>query len=1405
MKRLYRWLTYLQDKRTVGQVRTRRQLRSSRLLSLLAATAWAPFGFAAEAPESDMWEVDGISGVRAQAIGKKAKANGDDATAYGAEALADDEGATALGAKAKAFGVDSVALGHLASASQEGNVALGASATASGERTVAVGAASSADGDSGTALGNSASADGDFSTAVGYGSWAREYQATALGHTAWAMGEASTAVGQGAKVFGDNATAVGQAAFAMSDDSTALGRGASAEADNSIALGAYSTANRANTVSVGGVSTMTGEVQTRQITNVAAGTQATDAVNLSQLDSAVAAIDTSNPFVSIYGVHTTAPENGAQANSVGSLAIGVGASAYLQAGSAYQDELWNQGNTAIGSRSKATRTGTAVGFGAQAIGIGDGSVAVGNGALASGPSSLAIGAHAQARTRSGGLSGATGATAVGISATAIDNGAAFGWQSYADGALAIGNRVRAYNSSAVIDGYMSPDAWGVVAVGPLATVTANHAVAVGRQSGVHGAQGTSLGSFASVGAGATNGTALGSNSRVEDGQTNGTAVGMQARVSSQNSVALGAKSIAYRDNAVSIGNERGDEIWTDVVGDGDPDSYRVTGYDASTIINRQLVNLAAGTQDTDAVNVSQLRQSVEAFGGGADVLADGSVRRPDYALSTGRFNNVGDALSSLDQHTTIVESVAYDAKWRTDQLDQLAVKYDDWSRGSATLNPYGGSPTRLKNVAAGVDATDAVNLSQLTTAVGSSDAAHYVKFNNGLRDGSDDAVVEAEHATAVGVSAKASGIEATALGNGASAKWDKSTAIGAHSDAYGTDATAVGHSASARGNSSTALGAGSSATAYYSTAIGGGSSSAEGAAAIGHTAKASGFNSVAVGRDAEALDEDGIAIGTSSKVGTSGSMALGARAAADNGGSAFGQDASATWADSTAVGGGAKVNHANSVALGAGSTTRVGALNGYVDGTGLLGGQSSVGSVSVGSAAGNRQITNVAAGRDDHDAVNVEQLKVVQSKLAVVDDVATNSVQYDDASKAGVTLQGADGTRLSNVAQGEVSATSRDAINGSQLFEVKSELGGEITNVDQRVTVVEGDVNQLNQKLINLNGALDDAVLYDDASHASVSFNRNGDAVALKNVADGVEDTDAVNLRQLNTVQDQMNVINQNLGNLGNVVFYDGNGHDRVTLSGSSGTVIDNLADGRIAADSKEAINGSQIHALNEQINNRFGDVENRVTNIENNGGGSGGQPLVVGSGLMKADGDEAVEAAQVRAGSKGVALGANASVQADNSVALGAGSIADRDNTISVGNAGSERVITNVADGVMPTDAANVRQLEGMFSEARLYSDHQYDAVNSRIDGAYNAISEVDNEARRGIAAASALVNVTPYVPGATVVNAGVAHYRGMNAVGVGVSRWNRGGTVNLNAGVSSAGGDSTVVRAGVGFIIGK
>lgn len=185
---------------------------------------------------------------------------------------------------AQATGFASAALGWYSTASGTGALALGDFSIASGSGSTAVGTSATASGDASTALGGSANASGDQATALGTAAQATGFEGTAVGTGAQATSGATTAVGDGAAASGAGSTAVGTLAQATGFNGTAIGQNAAAIGDGTVALGSGSVANQPDTVSVGDASTGL----TRQVTNVAAGTQATDAANVGQLDAGLA-------------------------------------------------------------------------------------------------------------------------------------------------------------------------------------------------------------------------------------------------------------------------------------------------------------------------------------------------------------------------------------------------------------------------------------------------------------------------------------------------------------------------------------------------------------------------------------------------------------------------------------------------------------------------------------------------------------------------------------------------------------------------------------------------------------------------------------------------------------------------------------------------------------------------------------------------------------------------------------------------------------------------------------------------------------------------------------------------------------------------------------------------------------
>ncbi|MEX3787377.1 ESPR-type extended signal peptide-containing protein, partial [Paraburkholderia sp. BR14374] len=328
--------------------------------------------------------------------------------------------------------------------------------------------------------------------------------------------------------------------------------------------------------------------------------------------------------------------------------------------------------------------------------------------------------------------------------------------------------------------------------------------------------------------------------------------------------------------------------------------------------------------------------------------------------------------------------------------DALAVHYDNAAKGTVTLGGDSNG-TKIKNVAAGdlsSTSKDAVNGSQLY-ATNLQVGQNTTSITNLNEKGT-----KYFHANSTGADSSATGPDAVAIGVGTVSAGYYATAVGPYAKASELDATALGPWANALGSKSTAIG----------------------------------FNTNATGAAAVALGDTAGATGEFS-------LALGARAAA---------------------------TQANSVALGADSTTSaaVSPSGTSIRGTNyFFAGSNPTGTVSVGSAGKERTITNVAAGRlsaTSTDAVNGSQLYATNQAIEQISQNGAGggtdalAVHYDDAAKGTITLGGDNnGTKIKNVAAGDLSPTSKDAVNGSQLYATNLQVGQNttsITNLNEKGT-----------------------------------------------------------------------------------------------------------------------------------------------------------------------------------------------------------------------------------------------------------------------------------------------------------------------------------------------------------------
>lgn len=243
---------------------------------------------------------EATTGSKSVALGDQTKAIGESSTAIGVEAEATALDSIAIGGKTKATGGDSIAIGNDTTANSQYSVAIGDDIQFTGTSATAVGQQAYASGDNSTAIGTMTNIDAKYNAS--HDDWRKAgAQSTAIGAYAGSWGLASTAVGGFSKAEGQLATAIGYHSQANVDYGTALGDYSEVKAGWGAAIGASSVADReagvvgafapegadsltwkanAGAVSVGS------ETITRQITNVAAGSEATDAVNVAQLKAA---------------------------------------------------------------------------------------------------------------------------------------------------------------------------------------------------------------------------------------------------------------------------------------------------------------------------------------------------------------------------------------------------------------------------------------------------------------------------------------------------------------------------------------------------------------------------------------------------------------------------------------------------------------------------------------------------------------------------------------------------------------------------------------------------------------------------------------------------------------------------------------------------------------------------------------------------------------------------------------------------------------------------------------------------------------------------------------------------------------------------------------------------------------
>ncbi|EBV2451191.1 autotransporter adhesin SadA [Salmonella enterica subsp. enterica serovar Typhimurium] len=1009
-------------------------------------------------------------------------------------------------------------------------------------------------------------------------------------------------------------------------------------------------------------------------------------------------------------------------------------------------------------------------------------------------------------TPTGTQTGGKGWIAIGTDATAntytnVDGAsAAMGYKASAMGkwSTAIGSYSQSTGDSSLALGVKSVSAGDrAIAMGASSSASGSYSMAMGVYANSSGAKSVALG-YKSVASGATS-SALGYQATASGDDS--AAFGNGAKAIGTNSVALGSGSVAQEDNSVAVGNST---------------TQRQITYVAKGDINSTSTDAVTGAQ------IYSLSQSVaDRLGGGASVNSDGTVNAPLYEVGTGIYNNVGSALSALNTSITNTEaSVA--------GLAEDALLWDESI--SAFSASHTGNASKITNLAAGTlaaDSTDAVNGSQLfdTNEKVDKNTADIATNTGSINQNTADITANTD---SINQNTTDIAANTTSINQNTTDIATNTTNINSLSDSVTTltddallwDAASGAFSAKHNGNDSKITNLAAGTLAADSTDAVNGSQLFDtnekvdqNTADITTNTNSINQNTTDIATNTTNINNLSDSITTLTDDALLWDAASGAFSANHNGSASkiTNLAAGTLAADSTDAVNGSQLfatnenvsqNTAdittNTNSINQNTTdiaTNTTSINNLSDSITTLTDDALLWDAASGTFSASRsgsasKITNLAAGTlaaDSTDAVNGSQLyetnqKVDQNTSAIADintsitNLSSDNLSWNETTSSFSASHGSSTTnKITNVAAGELSEESTDAVNGSQLFETNekvdqntTDIAANTTNITQNSTAIENLNTSVSDINTSITGLTDNALLWDEDTGA-FSANHGGSTSKITNVAAGAlseDSTDAVNGSQLYETNQKVDQntsaiadINTSITNLGtDALSWDDEEGAFSASHGTSGTnKITNVAAGEIASDSTDAVNGSQLYETNmlisqynESISQLAGDTsETYITEngtgvkyIRTNDNGLEGQDA-----YATGNGATAVGYDAVASGAGSLALGQNSSSSSsiEGSIALGGGSTSNRAITtgiretsatsdgvvigynttdrellgaLSLGTDGeSYRQITNVADGSEAQDAVTVRQLQNAIGAVTTTPTKYYHANSTEED----------------------------------------------------------------------------------------
>ncbi|WLP95306.1 ESPR-type extended signal peptide-containing protein [Psychrobacter sp. M13] len=1228
--------------------------------------------------------------------------------------------------------------------------------------------------------------------------------AIAIGPTQGAIGDYSLAIGRLSVAEGNDSLAIGRQSRSLSESATAIGLKAQADAKQSIAIGQDSR-----------VESQAGNPEANSGIAIGYGARVTREHGTSIGQNALSESAQGQAF----GYQSYVHQNSKNSNAIGNLA---------------EVEEGSESANAIGNNAKVNKNAqSANAFGDRAtVNAGaTSSTAIGTGATTSASNAYALGTNAQSSGTNAYAQGSQ-AKAFATDAYAIGNST----ESSANRAYAIGSGARATQATPVsgkdafaIGTQASVNEDSAYAIGKNATSTADSGYAIGNTAASRKANSFAIGSNANTNginayalgntASATDESAVAIGTSAAASKQDTTAIGSNAAASAQDAIAFGRGSIASEQGAIAFGQgakatanandvalgtgSRTDAVVNTANATIDKNTYIYAGTNASSTVSvgtatnkRTVTNVAAGrvsVDSTDAINGSQLFGTNQAVNALANNLDTAGQSVANSLGGTSAYNATTHQVTAGlrangNTYTTVESAVQYAAQgWGvkvntsaadtvlpgetvqfvdgknikvtrdSDQVIKVStgdeVEFTKVTLGSAVLNNAGltlgtGNPSIttsginagnkvISGVLAGVNATDGVNVSQLnatnaatrTIVAAGTNVASVTEATN-TTTGQKTYTVNANGAKTVAGSAALTVAETALAGNVTQASVDLSAATKASLvkadnavlyDTAAKDRVTLGNAGTPVTITNVAAGAlnttskdavnGSqlNATNDNVTTNAGNITTLQG----GFTLQSNGANGAAI-KAGDTVDI-GTATGetniTVSKIDNVVDFALNKNLDLSNTGSVTVGN-SLLNTNGLTIAGGPSITTAGinaggkqitGVASGIGSDTNaanIGDLNNAVTGVTNAGlnfkGDRGTAinrklgdtlNITGGAATGAALTTgNIGIRNDGSEGLIVElaqKLDLGTDGSVKTGNSLLNNIGLTIAGGPSVTTAGinAGNQVITGVANGSVAANSKEAINGGQLSSAAAAAKTEVaagTNVVNAVKTT--GTNGQDIYTINAKGASTTA-----GSGAVTVINTTDSATNVTNAAVDLSDASKASLVKAD-----------------NAVLYDTATKDRVTL-GNAGTpvTITNVAAGALNTTSKDAVNGSQLNATNDNVTTNAGNITTLQGGFTLQSNGANGAAIKAGdtvdigtatgeTNLTVAKNGNVVDFAlnPVLTGLTSVTAGN--SVLNTNGLTLGTGNPSITTSGINAGN----KVITGVLAGVNDTDAVNVNQL---------------------------------------------------------------------------------------------------------------